>query len=239
MGGPKIHPFRRYPTENVDPPSCTARGGGWLKAESGYGYACYMYQVVSSVCVKVAYSDAKGMWSLDDSHGGVGCGEIPNWAAAGYVDLPVVSGAKDECSNALLNEVIPTNPTITITVRSAADPLVEFYAALGSGAAGLSFGAPVLWPFYTAIVLVIAGVLTVGLGLLGGVTLLANIRATRFGDDHDSGHGAGGGAYVDTAGDAFNRPFLGSDRQAGAMTSRARGTGAGGRGGGGGIVWES
>jgi hypothetical protein len=240
MARPRIAPFsRRVVDDVIDGGACTARGGAWLKAEAGFGYACFMYQLVSKLCLKVRRDAATGAWALDDAHGGPGCGAVPGWRMEQYEDLPVATAAgAGACTAAVLAAAIPASPTIEITVRSGEDPLVEFYAAVGSGAPRISFGSPILWPFFLAIGAAALGVVAIALTVAAVLALLANWRATRFGEEHDEG--SFGGDYVDTTGDprgAFNRPFLFGG--GGALTSRARGATRNSGREAGSIVWES
>ena len=241
MARPSITPFaRRVVADVIDGGACTARGGAWLKADLGFGYTCYMYQIVSAVCLKVRRVAATGAWAMDNAHGGPGCGAFSGWQLEQYTDLPVVTAAgAGACSAAVLAAAIPALPTITLTVRSGEDPLVEFYATVGSGATRLSFGSPILWPFFLAIGAAVLGVVAVALTITAVLALIANWRATRFGEEHDEGSFEG--AYVDTTGDprgAFNRPFL-FGGGGGALTSRARGATRNSRRDAGHIVWES
>jgi hypothetical protein len=148
-----------------------------------------MYQLVSEVCVKVR-RDGDGDWELDDSHGGAGCGEFPDWTMEKYADLPVRTGpsgsGKDAvCSTSVLVDAIPSLPKISVTIRSGDDPLVAYYADNGE-AARYSFGKPVLWPFFVAIVAAVVGVLALAFTACAVVALVANVRATRFGEEHDA-----------------------------------------------------
>lgn len=99
---------------------------------------CIEYSYLYKLCVKV--SQSSGNWYLDSSYGGYGCGDNANWQPGAYRSFKVYNSGD-----------FPGNLNIDVTVRSLYDPLVQFYAIVGTGAS--SFGMCQRTKFVVGVVL--------------------------------------------------------------------------------------
>ena len=70
----------------------------------------------------------EGMWNVDDSNGNSGCGTYPGWSPSSY-----------DYTSTNLKMSLSTPHSIEVTIRSANDPLVLFYGAVGPAAATFLF----------------------------------------------------------------------------------------------------